>query len=111
MPSVTQPITIGPVSIIAFTIIIFVPILHTKTPVQPFPNTTISLIPIPFFISTPFLKTPLPPPIPLQFIKLFPNKTLPFPYSLLPLHLILPPPTPTNTPPADAIIFPIINSL
>ncbi|WP_260843207.1 anion permease, partial [Staphylococcus epidermidis] len=48
--------------------------------------------------------------MPLQFLKLFPNKTLPFPYSLLPLHLILSPPTPTNTPPPGSIIFPIINS-
>ncbi|WP_186309808.1 anion permease, partial [Staphylococcus saprophyticus] len=78
---------------------------------SPFPNTTISLIPIPFFISTPFLKTPLPPPIPLQFLKLFPNKTLPLAYSFIPLHLILPPPTPTNTPPPGPIIFPIINPL
>ncbi|WP_392391744.1 anion permease, partial [Staphylococcus capitis] len=70
IPSITQPITIPAVSIIPFTIILLLPIIHTKSPLQRFPNTTISLIPIPFFISTPFLKTPLPPPIPLQFLNL-----------------------------------------
>ena len=53
---ITQPMTIGAVSIIGFTIMILVGIVDTKTAVQGFGNSSIWLIAMAFFISRGFVK-------------------------------------------------------
>lgn len=108
---ITQPMTIGAVSIIGFTIMILVGIVDTKTAVQGFGNSSIWLIAMAFFISRGFVKTGLGRRIALQFVKLFGKKTLGLAYSLVGVDLILSPATPSNTARAGGIMFPIIKSL
>lgn len=108
---ITQPMTIGAVSIIGFTIMILVGIVDTKTAVQGFGNSSIWLIAMAFFISRGFVKTGLGRRIALQFVKLFGKKTLGLAYSLVGVDLILAPATPSNTARAGGIMFPIIKSL
>lgn len=108
---ITQPMPIGAVSIIGFTIMVLVGIIDTKTAVQGFGNNSIWLIAMAFFISRGFVKTGLGRRIALQFVKLFGKKTLGLAYSLVGVDLILAPATPSNTARAGGIMFPIIKSL
>ena len=108
---ITQPMTIGAVSIIGFTIMVLVGIMDTKSAVQGFGNSSIWLIAMAFFISRGFVKTGLGRRIALQFVKLFGKKTLGLAYSLVGVDLILAPATPSNTARAGGIMFPIIKSL
>lgn len=108
---ITQPMTIGAVSIIGFTIMVAVGIIDTKTAVEGFGNSSIWLIAMAFFISRGFVKTGLGRRIALQFVKLFGKKTLGLAYSLVGVDLILAPATPSNTARAGGIMFPIIKSL
>ncbi|MFW3544367.1 anion permease [Staphylococcus caprae] len=108
---ITQPMTIGAVSIIGFTIMVLVGIMDTKSAVQGFGNSSIWLIAMAFFISRGFVKTGLGRRIALQFVKLFGKKTLGLAYSLVGIDLILAPATPSNTARAGGIMFPIIKSL
>lgn len=108
---ITQPMTIGAVSIIGFTIMVLVGIMDTKSAVEGFGNSCIWLIAMAFFISRGFVKTGLGRRIALQFVKLFGKKTLGLAYSLVGVDLILAPATPSNTARAGGIMFPIIKSL
>ena len=108
---ITQPMTIGAVSIIGFTIMVLVGTMDTKSAVQGFGNSSIWLIAMAFFISRGFVKTGLGRRIALQFVKLFGKKTLGLAYSLVGVDLILAPATPSNTARAGGIMFPIIKSL
>lgn len=108
---ITQPMTIGAVSIIGFTIMVLVGIMDTKSAVEGFGNSSIWLIAMAFFISRGFVKTGLGRRIALQFVKLFGKKTLGLAYSLVDVDLILAPATPSNTARAGGIMFPIIKSL
>ncbi|CQD31414.1 anion permease [Staphylococcus capitis] len=108
---ITQPMTIGAVSIIGFTIMVLVGIMDTKSAVEGFGNSSIWLIAIAFFISRGFVKTGLGRRIALLFVKLFGKKTLGLAYSLVGVDLILAPATPSNTARAGGIMFPIIKSL
>lgn len=108
---ITQPMPIGAVSIIGFTIMVLVGIIDTKTAVQGFGNNSIWLIAMAFFISRGFVKTGLGRRIALQFVKLFGKKTLGLAYSLVGVDLILAPATLSNTARAGGIMFPIIKSL
>lgn len=108
---ITQPMPIGAVSIIGFTIMVLVGISDMKTAVQGFGNNSIWLIAMAFFISRGFVKTGLGRRIALQFVKLFGKKTLGLAYSLVGVDLILAPATPSNTARAGGIMFPIIKSL
>ncbi|WP_308545656.1 anion permease [uncultured Staphylococcus sp.] len=108
---ITQPMTIGAVSIIGFTIMVLVGIMDTKSAVEGFGNSSIWLIAMAFFISRGFVKTGLGRHIALQFVKLFGKKTLGLAYSLVGVDLILAPATPSNTARAGGIMFPIIKSL
>ena len=108
---ITQPMTIGAVSIIGFTIMVLVGIMDTKSAVEGFGNSSIWLIAMAFFISRGFVKTGLGRRIALQFVKLFGKKTLGLAYSLVGVDLILAPATPSNTARAGGIMFPIIKSL
>ena len=108
---ITQPMTIGAVSIIGFTIMVLVGIMDTKSAVEGFGNSSIWLIAMAFFISRGFVKTGLGRRIALQFVKLFGKKTLGLAYSLVGVDLILAPATPSNTARAGGIVFPIIKSL
>lgn len=108
---ITQPMTIGAVSIIGFTIMVLVGIMDTKSAVDGFGNSSIWLIAMAFFISRGFVKTGLGRRIALQFVKLFGKKTLGLAYSLVGVDLILAPATPSNTARAGGIMFPIIKSL
>ncbi|MHB7941431.1 anion permease [Staphylococcus capitis] len=108
---ITQPMTIGAVSIISFTIMVLVGIMDTKSAVEGFGNSSIWLIAMAFFISRGFVKTGLGRRIALQFVKLFGKKTLGLAYSLVGVDLILAPATPSNTARAGGIMFPIIKSL
>ncbi|KOR12643.1 2-oxoglutarate translocator [Staphylococcus carnosus] len=108
---ITQPMPIGAVSIIGFTIMVLVGVIDTKTAVQGFGNNSIWLIAMAFFISRGFVKTGLGRRIALQFVKLFGKKTLGLAYSLVGVDLILAPATPSNTARAGGIMFPIIKSL
>lgn len=108
---ITQPMTIGAVSIIGFTIMVLVGIMDTKSAVEGFGNSSIWLIAMAFFISRGFVKTGLGRRIALLFVKLFGKKTLGLAYSLVGVDLILAPATPSNTARAGGIMFPIIKSL
>lgn len=108
---ITQPMTIGAVSIIGFTIMVLVGIMDTKSAVEGFGNSSIWLIAMAFFISRGFVKTGIGRRIALQFVKLFGKKTLGLAYSLVGVDLILAPATPSNTARAGGIMFPIIKSL
>ncbi|HBY83991.1 anion permease [Staphylococcus sp.] len=108
---ITQPIPIGAVSIIGFTLTVLVGVVDIKTAVQGFGNNSIWLIAMAFFISRGFVKTGLGRRIALQFVKLFGKKTLGLAYSLVGVDLILAPATPSNTARAGGIMFPIIKSL
>ncbi len=108
---ITQPMPIGAVSIIGFTLTVLVGVVDIKTAVQGFGNTSIWLIAMAFFISRGFVKTGLGRRIALQFVKLFGKKTLGLAYSLVGVDLILAPATPSNTARAGGIMFPIIKSL
>mgnify|MGYP002720816567 FL=1 len=108
---ITQPMPIGAVSIIGFTLTVLVGVVDIKTAVQGFGNNSIWLIAMAFFISRGFVKTDLGRRIALQFVKLFGKKTLGLAYSLVGVDLILAPATPSNTARAGGIMFPIIKSL
>lgn len=108
---ITQPMPIGAVSIIGFTLTVLVDVVDIKTAVQGFGNNSIWLIAMAFFISRGFVKTGLGRRIALQFVKLFGKKTLGLAYSLVGVDLILAPATPSNTARAGGIMFPIIKSL
>ena len=108
---ITQPMPIGAVSIIGFTLTVLVGVIDTKTAVQGFGNPSIWLIAMAFFISRGFVKTGLGRRIALQFVRLFGKKTLGLAYSLVGVDLILAPATPSNTARAGGIMFPIIQSL
>lgn len=108
---ITQPMTIGAISIVGFTFMILIGVANTKTAVQGFGNSSIWLIAMAFFISRGFVKTGLGRRIALQFVKLFGKKTLGLAYSLVGVDLILAPATPSNTARAGGIMFPIIKSL
>ncbi|EHJ07473.1 anion permease [Staphylococcus simiae] len=108
---ITQPMPIGAVSIIGFTIMVLVGIIDMKTAVLGFGNNSIWLIAMAFFISRGFVKTGLGRRIALQFVRLFGKKTLGLAYSLVGVDLILAPATPSNTARAGGIMFPIIKSL
>ena len=108
---ITQPMPIGAVSIIGFTLTVLVGVVDIKTAVQGFGNNSIWLIAMAFFISRGFVKTGLGRRIALQFVKLFGKKTLGLAYSLVGADLILAPATPSNTARAGGIMFPIIKSL
>lgn len=108
---ITQPMPIGAVSIIGFTIMVLVGIVDMKTAVAGFGNNSIWLIAMAFFISRGFVKTGLGRRIALHFVKLFGKKTLGLAYSIVGVDLILAPATPSNTARAGGIMFPIIKSL
>ena len=108
---ITQPMPIGAVSIIGFTLTVLVGVVDIKTAVQGFGNNSIWLIAMAFFISRGFVKTGLGRRIALQFVKMFGKKTLGLAYSLVGVDLILAPATPSNTARAGGIMFPIIKSL
>lgn len=71
---ITQPMPIGAVSIIGFTIMVLVGIVDMKTAVAGFGNNSIWLIAMAFFISRGFVKTGLGRRIALHFVKLFGKK-------------------------------------
>lgn len=71
---ITQPMSIGAVSILGFTLTVLVGVVDTKTAVQGFGNPSIWLIAMAFFISRGFVKTGLGRRIALQFVKLFGKK-------------------------------------
>ncbi|EOB7389972.1 SLC13 family permease [Staphylococcus aureus] len=79
---ITQPMPIGAVSIIGFTIMVLVGIVDMKTAVAGFGNNSIWLIAMAFFISRGFVKTGLGRRIALHFVKLFGKKTLGLAYSI-----------------------------
>ena len=106
----TQPMPIGAVSIIGFTLTVLVGVIDTKTAVQGFGNPSIWLIAMAFFISRGFVKTGLGRRIALQFVRLFGKKTLGLAYSLVGVDLILAPEHLVILL-ARGIMFPIIQSL
>lgn len=108
---ITQPLPIGGVAIIGFTITVLTGVVPLDTAITGFGNSSIWLIVMAFFISRGFIKTGLGRRIAFQFVKMFGRKTLGLAYSLIGVDLILAPATPSNTARAGGIMFPIINSL
>ncbi|MGN4157237.1 anion permease [Staphylococcus auricularis] len=108
---ITQPLPIGAVAIIGFTVAVATGTVDIDTAVQGFGNPSIWLIAMAFFISRGFVKTGLGHRIALQFVKLFGKKTLGLSYSLIGVDLLLAPATPSNTARAGGIMYPIINAL
>lgn len=108
---VTQPLPIGGVAIIGFSITVLTQVVPLDTAIKGFGNSSIWLIVMAFFISRGFIKTGLGRRIALQFVKIFGKKTLGLAYSLIGVDLILAPATPSNTARAGGIMYPIINSL
>jgi len=108
---ITQPLPIGAVAMIGFSLTVLTSTVKIDTAVAGFGNSSIWLIAMAFFISRGFVKTGLGRRIALQFVKLFGKKTLGLGYSLIGVDLILAPATPSNTARAGGIMFPIINAL
>ncbi|WP_251517417.1 MULTISPECIES: anion permease [Staphylococcus] len=108
---ITQPLPIGAVAMIGFSLTVLTGTVKTDTAMAGFGNSSIWLIAMAFFISRGFVKTGLGRRIALQFVKLFGKKTLGLGYALLGVDLILAPATPSNTARAGGIMFPIINAL
>lgn len=108
---ITQPLPIGAVAIIGFSLTVLTGTVKIDTAVAGFGNSSIWLIAMAFFISRGFVKTGLGRRIALQFVKLFGKKTLGLGYALIGVDLILAPATPSNTARAGGIMFPIINAL
>ena len=108
---ITQPLPIGAVAMIGFTLTVLTGKVDIDPAVKGFGNSSIWLIAMAFFISRGFVKTGLGRRIALQFVKLFGKKTLGLGYSLVGVDLILAPATPSNTARAGGIMYPIINAL
>lgn len=108
---ITQPLPIGGVAIIGFTITVLTGLVPMETAVAGFGNNSIWLIVMAFFISRGFIKTGLGRRIALTFVRLFGKRTLGLAYSLIGVDLILAPATPSNTARAGGIMYPIIKSL
>lgn len=108
---ITQPLPIGAVAMIGFTLTVLTGTIDIDPAVKGFGNSSIWLIAMAFFISRGFVKTGLGRRIALQFVKLFGKKTLGLGYSLVGVDLILAPATPSNTARAGGIMYPIINAL
>lgn len=108
---ITQPLPIGGVAIIGFTITVLSGVVPIDTAITGFGNGSIWLIVMAFFISRGFIKTGLGRRIAFQFVKMFGRKTLGLAYSLIGVDLVLAPATPSNTARAGGIMYPIINSL
>lgn len=108
---ITQPLPIGAVAMIGFTLTVLTGTVDIDPAVKGFGNSSIWLITMAFFISRGFVKTGLGRRIALQFVKLFGKKTLGLGYSLVGVDLILAPATPSNTARAGGIMYPIINAL
>lgn len=108
---ITQPLPIGAVAMIGFTLTVLMGTVDIDPAVKGFGNSSIWLIAMAFFISRGFVKTGLGRRIALQFVKLFGKKTLGLGYSLVGVDLILAPATPSNTARAGGIMYPIINAL
>lgn len=108
---ITQPLPIGGVAIIGFTITVLTGVVPMDTAIAGFGNDSIWLIVMAFFISRGFIKTGLGRRIAFNFVRLFGKKTLGLAYSLIGVDLVLAPATPSNTARAGGIMFPIIQSL
>ena len=108
---ITQPLPIGGVAIIGFTLTVLTGVVPIDTAITGFGNGSIWLIVMAFFISRGFIKTGLGRRIAFQFVKMFGKKTLGLAYSLIGVDLVLAPATPSNTARAGGIMYPIINSL
>lgn len=108
---ITQPLPIGAVAVIGFTITVITHEVNIDTAVAGFGNNSIWLVAMAFFISRGFIKTGLGRRIALGFVRIFGKKTLGLAYSLIGVDLILAPATPSNTARAGGIMYPIINSL
>ncbi|VDG17648.1 anion permease [Lactobacillus curieae] [Lactiplantibacillus mudanjiangensis] len=108
---ITQPLPIGGVAILGFTIAVLTHEIPIDTAIAGFGNSSIWLIVMAFFISRGFIKTGLGRRIALEFVGLFGKRTLGLAYSLIGVDLILAPATPSNTARAGGIMYPIINSL
>lgn len=108
---ITQPLPIGGVAIIGFTITVLTGTVKMDTAIVGFGNSSIWLIAMAFFISRGFIKTGLGRRITVLFVRMFGKSTLGLAYSLLGVDLILAPATPSNTARAGGIMYPIIKSL
>lgn len=108
---ITQPLPIGGVAIIGFTITVLTGTVKMDTAIVGFGNSSIWLIAMAFFISRGFIKTGLGRRIAVLFVRMFGKSTLGLAYSLLGVDLILAPATPSNTARAGGIMYPIIKSL
>ncbi|MFC6253730.1 anion permease [Secundilactobacillus hailunensis] len=108
---ITQPLPIGGVAIIGFTITVLTGEVPVDTAIAGFGNTSIWLIVMAFFISRGFIKTGLGRRIAFNFVRLFGKRTLGLAYSLIGVDLVLAPATPSNTARAGGIMYPIIQSL
>lgn len=108
---ITQPLPIGAVAIIGFTLTVLTGTVKMDTAIVGFGNASIWLIAMAFFISRGFIKTGLGKRIAVLFVRTFGKSTLGLAYSLLGVDLILAPATPSNTARAGGIMYPIIKSL
>ncbi|MFD1421725.1 anion permease [Lactiplantibacillus songbeiensis] len=108
---ITQPLPIGGVAILGFTVAVLTKQVPLDTAIAGFGNGSIWLIVMAFFISRGFIKTGLGRRVALQFVRLFGKRTLGLAYSLIGVDLVLAPATPSNTARAGGIMYPIINSL
>lgn len=107
---ITQPLPIGAVAIIGFTITVLTGTVKMDTAIVGFGNSSIWLIAMAFFISRGFIKTGLGKRIAVLFVRMFGKSTLGLSYSLLGVDLVLAPATPSNTARAGGIMYPIIKS-
>lgn len=108
---ITQPLPIGGVAIIGFSITVLTGEVPMNKAIAGFGNDSIWLIVMAFFISRGFIKTGLGRRMAFHFVSMFGKKTLGLAYSLIGVDLILAPATPSNTARAGGIMYPIIRSL
>ena len=109
--SITRPLPIGGVSILAFALTVLTGTLPMDKAILGFGNSSIWMIAMAFFIARGFIKTGLGRRIALNFVRLFGKKTLGLAYSLIGVDLIMAPATPSNTARAGGVLYPIIKSL
>ncbi len=108
---ITQPLPIGGVALIGFTITVLLGLVDIDTASEGFGNSVVWMIAMAYFLSRGFIKTGFGHRVALMFVRLFGKRTMGLAYSLLAVDLVTAPATPSNTARSGGIVYPIIDSL
>lgn len=108
---ITQPMPIGAVALLGFTITVTLGLVDMDNAAMGFGNPTVWMIAMAYFLSRGFIKTGFGRRVALLFVRLFGKKSLGLAYSLIAVDLVTAPATPSNTARSGGIVYPIIDSL